>query len=139
VTGGVGGVFGVGVDLCEVDRMRRTLARTPGFADRVYTEAEQDYCRRRRDPAERFAARFAAKEAVLKALGAGIGSCSLRDIEVVRAESGAPSLVLHGRAAALAADRGVTAWHLSLTHTATLAEAIAIATTAASTTATGPP
>jgi holo-[acyl-carrier protein] synthase len=139
VTGGVGGVFGVGVDLCEVDRMRRTLARTPGFADRVYTEAERDYCRRRRDPAERFAARFAAKEAVLKALGAGIGSCSLRDIEVVRAESGAPSLVLHGRAAALAADRGVTAWHLSLTHTATLAEAIAIATTAASTTATGPP
>jgi holo-[acyl-carrier protein] synthase len=139
VTGGVGGVVGVGVDLCEVDRMRRTLARTPGFADRVYTEAEQDYCRRRRDPAERFAARFAAKEAVLKALGAGIGSCSLRDIEVVRAESGAPSLVLHGRAAALAADRGVTAWHLSLTHTATLAEAIAIATTAASTTATGPP
>jgi holo-[acyl-carrier protein] synthase len=139
VTGGVGGVLGVGVDLCEVDRMRRTLARTPGFADRVYTEAEQDYCRRRRDPAERFAARFAAKEAVLKALGAGIGSCSLRDIEVVRAESGAPSLVLHGRAAALAADRGVTAWHLSLTHTATLAEAIAIATTAASTTATGPP
>jgi holo-[acyl-carrier protein] synthase len=139
VTGGVGGVVGVGVDLCEVERMRRTLARTPGFADRVYTEAEQDYCRRRRDPAERFAARFAAKEAVLKALGAGIGSCSLRDIEVVRAESGAPSLVLHGRAAALAADRGVTAWHLSLTHTATLAEAIAIATTAASTTATGPP
>jgi holo-[acyl-carrier protein] synthase len=143
VTGAVGGVgggvVGVGVDLCEVDRMRRTLARTPGFADRVYTEAEQDYCRRRRDPAERFAARFAAKEAVLKALGAGIGSCSLRDIEVVRAESGAPSLVLHGRAAALAADCGVTAWHLSLTHTATLAEAIAIATTAASTTATGPP
>jgi holo-[acyl-carrier protein] synthase len=134
VTGGVGGVLGVGVDLCEVDRMRRTLARTPGFADRVYTEAEQDYCRRRRDPAERFAARFAAKEAVLKALGAGIGSCSLRDIEVVRAESGAPSLVLHGRAAALAGDRGVTAWHLSLTHTATLAEAIAIATSA-----TGPP
>jgi phosphopantetheine--protein transferase-like protein len=136
VTGGVGGVLGVGVDLCEVDRMRRTLARTPGFADRVYTEAEQDYCRRRRDPAERFAARFAAKEAVLKALGAGIGSCSLRDIEVVRAESGAPSLVLHGRAAALAADRGVTAWHLSLTHTATLAEAIAIAATAPT---TGPP
>ena len=129
--GGVGGgVVGVGVDLCEVDRMRRTLARTPGFADRVYTEAEQEYCRRRRDPAERFAVRFAAKEAVLKALGAGVGSCPLRDIEVVRAPSGAPSLVLHGRAATLAADRGVTAWHLSLTHTATMAEAVAIATAA---------
>jgi holo-[acyl-carrier protein] synthase len=120
-------VVGLGVDLCEVDRIRRALARTPGFADRVYTRAEQDYCRRRDDPSERFAARFAAKEAVLKALGAGLGACAFRDIEVVRAESGAPSLALHGGAATLAADRRVTAWHISLTHTATMAEAIAVA------------
>ena len=126
--GAVGrGIVGLGVDLCEVDRMRRTLARTPGFAGRVFTAAEQQYCRRARDPAERFAARFAAKEAVLKALGAGIGACRLTDIEVERASSGAPSLRLHGAAAALAADRGAGGWHVSLTHTTMMAEAVVIA------------
>lgn len=119
--------MGVGVDLCDVERIRQTLQRTPGFADRVYTHDERDYCRRARDPAERFAARFAAKEAVLKAMGAGLGACPLRAIEVARATSGAPSVVLHGAAAQLAADRGVVAWHLSLTHTATTAEALVIA------------
>jgi holo-[acyl-carrier protein] synthase len=123
----VSDVVGVGVDLCDVGRMRRTLTRTPTFADRVFTPAEQDYCRRAKDPAERFAARFAAKEAALKALGAGLGACPLRDIEVVRAASGAPELRLHGAAAGLAVDRGVAAWHLSLTHTAAVAEAVAVA------------
>jgi holo-[acyl-carrier protein] synthase len=120
-------VVGVGVDLCEVDRMRRTLERTPGFADRVFTAGEQEVCRRRRRPEQGFAARFAAKEAVLKALGAGLGACPLRDIEVVRTDSGAPELALHAGAAALAAERGVVAWRLSLTHTAILATAVAIA------------
>jgi holo-[acyl-carrier protein] synthase len=117
----------VGVDLCEVDRMRRTLARTPGFATRVYTDAEREHCGRRRDPAEGLAARFAAKEAVLKALGRGLGACSFRDIEVVRASSGAPSIALHDTAARLAAEHGVTTWHVSLTHTATMAEAVVVA------------
>ena len=120
-------VVGVGVDLCEVDRMRRTLARTPGFATRVYTDAEREHCGRRRDPAEGLAARFAAKEAVLKALGRGLGACSFRDIEVVRASSGAPSIALHATAARLATEHGVTTWHVSLTHTATMAEAVVIA------------
>jgi len=120
-------IVGVGVDLCEVARMRQTVARTPGFVRRVFTQDEQDYSMRARDPAERLAARFAAKEAVLKALGAGIGSSPLRDVEVVRAPSGAPTVVLHGAAAALAAERGVTAWKVSLTHTKTMAEAVAIA------------
>lgn len=120
-------VVGVGVDLVEVDRMRRTVARTPGFVDRVFTAGERDWCRRVPDPAERFAARFAAKEAVMKALGVGLGACRLRDIEVVRAEDGAPSVALHGRAAELARARGATAWHLSLTHTRTMAEAVVVA------------
>jgi holo-[acyl-carrier protein] synthase len=122
-----GNVIGVGVDLCDVDRMRRVLARTPGFAERVFTADEQSHCRARRDPAERFAARFAAKEAVLKAMGVGLGACALRDIEVVRAESGQPSLALHGAAADLAAARGITAWHVSLSHTSTVAEALVVA------------
>jgi holo-[acyl-carrier protein] synthase len=133
-TGPAGVVVGVGVDLCEVDRMREVLARTPGFAARVFTDGERAYCdRRRRDPAERYAARFAAKEAVLKAMGLGIGACGMREIEVVRARSGAPAVALHGRAAELAAERGVTGWHLTLSHTATMA--IASATAVA---ATGP-
>jgi holo-[acyl-carrier protein] synthase len=123
----MGDVLGVGVDLCDVDRIRTALGRTAGFADRVFTAAEQAYCGQARDPAPRFAARFAAKEAVLKALGAGLGACPLCDIEVVRAESGAPSLVLHRAAAALADERGVRRWHISLTHTATTAEAMAVA------------
>jgi holo-[acyl-carrier protein] synthase len=93
----------------------------------VFTEDEQAYCRQRRDPVERFAARFAAKEAVLKAMGVGLGACPFREIEVVRAESGAPSLALHGAAAELAASRGIASWHVSLTHTSTMAEALVIA------------
>jgi phosphopantetheine--protein transferase-like protein len=123
----VSAVVGAGVDLCEVDRMRRVLARTPGFAARVFTDDEQAYCRERRDPTERFAARFAAKEAVLKAMGVGLGACAFREIEVVRAESGAPSLALHGAAAELAAARGIARWHVSLSHTSTVAEALVIA------------
>ena len=71
--------------------------------------------------------RFAAKEAVMKALGVGLGSCELTDIEVVRAESGQPSVRLSGSAADLAAEHGVTTWHLSLTHTESAAHAIVVA------------
>jgi holo-[acyl-carrier protein] synthase len=115
------------MDLCEVDRMASTLRRTPGFAARVFTDAERALCTRRRHAAEGFAARFAAKEAVLKALGRGLGACPMRDIEVVRADSGAPQLALHGKAATLASEAGVAHWHLSLTHTATTAAAVAVA------------
>ena len=120
-------MFGIGVDLCEVDRMRTALARTPTLRDRLFTDAEQAYCDRRTDPTERYAARFAAKEAVLKAMGVGVGACKWREIEVVRAESGAPSVLLHGGAQALAAARGITSWRLTMTHTSHMAEAIAVA------------
>ena len=123
----LGRVAGVGVDLCEVDRMRKTLERTPSFGTRVFTDAEREYCERRRHPFERYAARFAAKEAVMKAMGVGIGSCPMRAIEVVAASSGAPAIVLHDSAAALAGERGITEWHVSLTHTASLAQAIVVA------------
>ena len=120
-------LIGIGVDLCEVPRMRATLARTPGVARRVFTERERAYCDRRRDPTERYAARFAAKEAVMKALGVGLGAFAFHDVEVVKAPSGAPSIQLTGGAAALAAKLGVTEWRLTMTHTASLAEAIAVA------------
>jgi holo-[acyl-carrier protein] synthase len=120
-------VIGIGVDLVEVDRMRAALARTPTLVDRLFTEAEQAYAGAARDPAERFAVRFAAKEAVLKALGVGLGAADWHDIEVVRAPSGAPALQITGRALALADAAGVTRWLLTLTHTHRTAEAIAVA------------
>ncbi len=120
-------MIGIGTDLCEVDRMRRSLARTPTLAGRVFTDAERAYCERRRDPTERYAARFAAKEAVMKAMGVGVGACKFAEIEVARAPSGAPSVRLHGGPARLAADRGVSGWHLTMTHTHLTAQAIAVA------------
>jgi len=120
-------MIGIGVDLCEVDRMRAALERTPTLRDRVFTDRERAYCDERRDPTERYAARFAAKEAVLKAMGLGLGACGWHEIEVARAESGAPAIVLHGRARELAAERGIRSWRLTMTHTHRLAEAIAVA------------
>ena len=121
-------MIGIGVDLVEVDRMRRALHRTPTLAPRLFTPGEQAYADQAHDPAERYAARFAAKEAVMKALGVGLGAFRWHHVEVVRDEaSGRPSLVLTGRAAQLAAEQGVSRWLLTLTHTESLAEAIAVA------------
>ena len=120
-------MIGLGVDTVDVDRFRTVLGRTPGLLDRVFTEAERRYAHEQRDPTQRLAARFAAKEAVLKALGVGLGAVRLRDIEVVRAASGAPGLVLHGSAAELAGRRGVARWWLSLSHTDLVATAVAAA------------
>ncbi len=103
------------------------LARTPSLAERLFSESERVDAGRRRDPTPSLAARFAAKEAVMKALGVGLGRFALRDIEVMRSPSGAPSLRLHGAAAAEAAEQGVAGWRLSLSHTPRLAQAVAVA------------
>lgn len=120
-------LIGVGVDLVDLGRFRRALERRPRLVERVFSEDERAHAARRRDPTEPLAARFAAKEAVMKAMGVGLWTFPMREVEVVRAPSGAPAVRLHGRAAEVAAERGVTGWRLSLTHTATLAEAVAIA------------
>lgn len=111
----------------EVDRFRRLLQRRPGLALRLFTDAERAYGARFADPAPRLAARFAAKEAAMKALGVGIGAFSFQDVEVVAEPSGAPSLRVSGAAAALAGDRGVSVLHLSITHTDHVAEAVVAA------------
>ncbi len=120
-------VIGLGIDNVDVERFRKVLQRTPRFAERVFTPAELVYAAAQADPTQRLAARFAAKEAVMKALGVGLGAVRLADIEVVRHPSGAPGLALHGGAAALAKQRGVGRWWLSLTHTDLVASAIAVA------------
>ena len=123
----IGGVVGVGTDLVDVDRLRTALGRTPGLRDRVFTPAESAHADGHRDPLPHLAARFAAKEAVMKALGGGMGAMSFTDIEVTHQASGAPGVALNGRASARAERLGVGDWRLSLTHTSTLAHAIAIA------------
>ncbi|MHB8437766.1 MAG: holo-ACP synthase [Acidimicrobiales bacterium] len=124
---GQGPVRGIGIDAVDVERFRRVLRRRPAVAQRVFTEAERADTAARTDPVPGLAARFAAKEATLKALQTGIGGVPLRDVEVARDESGAPRLVLAGRAAELAASREIGVWHVSLTHTDTVAMAAVVA------------
>ena len=120
-------MIGLGLDAVEVDRFRRVLERRPGLAARLFTDGERAYGARFADPAPRLAARFAAKEATMKALGVGLGAFDFREVEVSTAPSGAPSLRLSGRAAALAGSQGVTELRLSITHTEHLAEAVVAA------------
>ncbi|HMD47322.1 MAG TPA: holo-ACP synthase [Acidimicrobiales bacterium] len=125
-------VVGVGVDAVDVERFRRVLARRPSLAARVFSDDERADAARGGDPAERLAARFAAKEATMKALGVGIGGLALRDVEVVRtpgpgAHAGAPSLRLGPSAAAAAEAAGVSRWHVSLSHTGAVALAMVVA------------
>ncbi len=120
-------VRGLGTDLVEIERFRLALQRRSSLPARLFTDAEQAYAYEHHDPVSRLAVRFGAKEAVMKALGAGLGSFAFRDVEVVRDESGAPSLALHGAAATLAEQRGVRAWQVSLTHTDVTAMAVVLA------------
>lgn len=117
-----------GIDLVEISRIAELRVRHPErFLTRVFTEAERAYALDSRRPDERLAARFAAKEAVMKALGTGLAD-GIRwiDVEVVRDDAGRPGIVLHNRAAAIAEARGISRWLLSLTHTRTTAMASAI-------------
>lgn len=120
-------MIGIGTDLVELERFRRTIERTPGIKTRSFTDGEQAYANVRKDPTERYAVRWAAKEAVMKAMGVGLGEVAMVDIEVVKAENGAPSIVLHDSAAAKAAELGITEVKITLTHTQSLAQAVAVA------------
>ena len=117
------GIVGVGIDLIEIDRIERALARHPRFAERCFTPAEQAYCESRAYPPQHFAARFAAKEAVGKALG--IGMTRWQEAEVVRGR-GAPTVILAGRCLQRASMLGVVEVMLSLTHSRGMAAAVAI-------------
>ena len=119
-------ILGVGVDIIDVERIQASLDRPrtgERFRARVFTDGEIAYCTRRRHAAESFAARFAAKEAMMKALG---GAYGWREIEVLRSD-GPPTLRLRGRAQQRAAVLGIRRIHLSLSHTAALAIAYVIA------------
>jgi holo-[acyl-carrier protein] synthase len=121
-------VIGIGVDLVDIDRFRRSLERTPSMRTRLFTESELAYVEPQVDPVPSLAARFAAREAVMKSLGVGLGAFGFHEVWVDRAASGQPSLVVTGRAAELADRAGVVTWHLSLTHSDLMAAAYVIAT-----------
>jgi holo-[acyl-carrier protein] synthase len=115
-------IISTGIDLAEVDRIQAAIENPRigrRFRDRVFTAKEIAYCeKKRRGKYESYAGRFAAKEAVMKALGRGWGSkVRWLDIEVARARSGKPDIVLHDKTAELANEMGIRRWALSITHT----------------------
>jgi holo-[acyl-carrier protein] synthase len=121
-------ILGTGIDLAEVDRVRASIERfQTRFLNRVYTPQEVAYVERKANRFERYAARFAAKEAGMKALGTGWQrGVRWLDFEVLNLPSGRPTLRLHGRAAEIAAELGVRSISLSLTHTPQFGQAFVI-------------
>jgi holo-[acyl-carrier protein] synthase len=112
-------IVGVGIDVCDIERFAASLRRTPELAERLFTDDE------RTRPPGSLAARFAAKEALAKALGAPAG-LAWQDAEIVSEESGRPVLLLRGSVAAAAESLGVTSVHLSLSHDAGIASAFVV-------------
>ncbi len=100
-------IIGIGIDLVDIERFRTSLARTPSLRTRLFTDIELAYVAPKSDPVPSLAARFAAREAVMKSLGLGLGAFGFHDVWVERAESGEPSLAITGRASELAAAAGV--------------------------------
>ncbi|ANP48922.1 holo-[acyl-carrier protein] synthase [Streptomyces griseochromogenes] len=119
-------IIGVGIDVAEIDRFRASLDRTPGLADRLFLESELLLPNGERRGIASLAVRFAAKEAVAKALGAP-GGLHWTDAEVYVEDSGQPRLRVKGTVAARASELGVRSWHVSLSHDAGVASAVVIA------------
>ena len=121
----MGTVMGIGIDLVDVARFRRP---SKNLLARLFTAGERRYCDRQAHPEIHYAARFAAKEAVLKALGSGwSGGIAWTDVEIVREEHGGATVKLAGVAATRAKKLKIKSWHVSMTHTSTTAAAVALA------------
>ena len=112
-------IVSIGIDIIEIYRIRETLSRTPRFVERVYTKGEREYCESKgAAAAQSYAARFAAKEAFLKALKTGWrGKITWHDIEIVSGDNGVPSLKIIGEARTILENLGANQIHLSLSHT----------------------
>lgn len=122
------GLIGVGTDIVEIGRIKQAVERGGRrFLERVFTSGERDFCDVRRDRFACYAARFAAKEAVLKAMGTGLAGCRWVDVEVRRKNGGPPEVLLHGAASELAKEKGIAAVLISLSHDGDRAVAFAVA------------
>ena len=120
-------MIGLGVDAVDIERFRDVLSRTPSLKTRVFTSAELELAGTRKDATAALAARFAEREATMKALGVGLGAFDLHDVSVRKAASGAPELIVSGRAQELAEQLGITQWRVSLSHTYIVAVAVVAA------------
>jgi len=120
-------IFGVGTDIIEVQRVEEKLLRTGGLKAKLFTATETAYCEAKHRPAQHFAARFAAKEAFLKAMGTGwSGGHKFSEIEIVNDALGKPEVVVHGKVGEFCAAHGITGMHVSLSHIKDLAEAVVV-------------
>lgn len=118
---------GVGIDLIEVERVMEKMTRAEGFRDLVFSKNEIDYCEAKKNKFEHYAARFAAKEAFYKAIGAGwMNGTAFNEIEISNDEKGKPVITLLGNTAVIAAEMGIVTIHVSLTHLKTIASAVVI-------------
>ena len=120
-------MLGLGIDAVDVPRFRDVLARSPRLVTLLFTSAECEAAERRADATQMLAARFAVREATMKALGVGLGAFDFHDVSVSSDARGQPHLLVSGRAAQLAATRGVQQWHVSITHTDQTAIAVVAA------------
>lgn len=120
-------IFGIGTDIIEVQRVEKKLSKTQGLKKRLFTEREVAYCESKHRPALHYAARFAAKEAFLKAMGTGwTGGHKFSEIEVVNNEQGRPELYVYGRVKEFCETHGITGMEVSLSHIRDLAKAIVV-------------
>ena len=118
---------GVGIDLIEVERVMEKMTRAEGFRELVFSKNEIDYCEAKTNKFEHYAARFAAKEAFYKAIGAGwMNGTAFNEIEISNDEKGKPLMILLGNTAMVAAAMGIEKIHVSLTHLKTMASAVVI-------------
>lgn len=118
---------GIGIDAVDIGRFRNLIERRPTLRTRLFTESELQSLRDQIDDAPSLAARFAVREATMKALGVGLGAFDFHDVSVHRLETGAPVLEVLGRAQKLAEQNGVGQWHVSITHTDSVAMAVVAA------------
>jgi holo-[acyl-carrier protein] synthase len=121
-------ITGIGVDVIQNERLRESIDRFGArFLNRIYTEAEKEYCSKSANPAIHYAARWAAKEAAFKALGTGwAAGVKWKDIEVIRLPSGKPELHVYGEALTIATSQGANRFHVSLTHDQLISCAVVI-------------
>jgi holo-[acyl-carrier protein] synthase len=120
-------IFGIGVDIIEVARIEDKLSRTPGLKEKIYTPVEIGYCQTKKFPYQHYAARFAAKEAFMKALGTGWShGVKFSEIEIHNLESGQPVIEVYGQAKEFCQTEGISRFYVSLSHLRTLAVATVV-------------
>ena len=120
-------IYGAGIDLIEVARIEKQVKAGTRFKERIFTEKEIAYCEKKKNSAQNYAARFAAKEAFFKALGTGLsGGLAFQDVEVLNLSSGKPDIVLHGKAKLFAERQGIRNIQVSLTHLKDVAGAVVL-------------